>query len=297
MRLAAVLPLVLLAGCGSRPAAPVGVAVNPALASLVPADATFLAGADLTRIRNSPLFAKYLPELLKRGEARSGGDLLDYHEQLEEVIAASTGGRYLVVARGRFDREAIEKRLREEKLEAWSYHGKAGFRRDGMGFVFLTNDLAMAGPEAELQASARRFGQEAAMPARFVKSLQSMPSDVAFWAVTIGMPSLPDVPPRSNLANLPKLLQGVELGTLHGRLEDGFRLGANASCASQDDAREIETALKGMIGIARLSAPNGKPELLRAFDGIKVEQSGTDVRLEANLPAETIEALRGMAGR
>jgi len=296
MRWIGIALLALCLGCGSRRPEQVGLAVHPQLASLIPADATMAAGIKMDAVRKSPLFAKYLPEVLKRGESR-GGDLLAYHEGLEEAVVASTGKKFLVAVRGKFPRKEIEDKLKAEGMEATSFHGKPGFRKNGMGVVFLADNLAMAGAEEEVLQSTRKFDSEGVMPARFVKSLQAMAADTAFWAVTIGMPALPEVPERSNLANLPKLLQGVELGTLSGRLADGLELKTKAACSSQTDAQQLETALRGAIGMARLSTPSGKPELLRAFDGIKVEQAGTDVTLDAKLPEAVIEQLRGAVGR
>ena len=91
--------LAVCAGCGSRVPESSGLTVNSQLASMVPADATLLMGVRMDAVRKSPLFAKYLPELLARGESKSGGDLLAYHEQLEEAIIASTGRKMSAAVR------------------------------------------------------------------------------------------------------------------------------------------------------------------------------------------------------
>jgi predicted GNAT family N-acyltransferase len=51
-----------------------------------------------------------------------------------------------------------------------------------------------------------------------------------------------------------------------------------------------------LIGMARLSTPNDKPELLKVFDRIVLKQTGRGVEIGANFPAEVIETIGGAFG-
>ena len=46
-----------------------------------------------------------------------------------------------------------------------------------------------------------------------------------------------------------------------------------------------------MIGLGRLSVPENQPEMLRLFDGIKVEQKQQSVQVNVNIPADLVDRL------
>ena len=87
-RLAAPLVLAILAACRiSTPPA----AIDPALSARVPPATVALAGADLDRLRTSPLYAKLPPVALA---------FLQPFEHAHQVLIASTGIELLAIARG-----------------------------------------------------------------------------------------------------------------------------------------------------------------------------------------------------
>ena len=87
-RLAAPLTLAILAAC--RTSAP-PTAIDPALSARVPAATVALAGADLDRLRTSPLYAKLPPVALA---------FLQPFAHAHQVLLASTGVELLAIARG-----------------------------------------------------------------------------------------------------------------------------------------------------------------------------------------------------
>src|SRR5260370_23409577 len=87
-RLAAPLGLAILPACRT-PAPPA--AIDPALSARVPAATVALAGADLDRLRTSPLYAKLPPSALA---------FLRPFTHAHQVLIASTGVELLAIARG-----------------------------------------------------------------------------------------------------------------------------------------------------------------------------------------------------
>ena len=53
--------------------------------------------------------------------------------------------------------------------------------------------------------------------------------------------------------------------------------------------KRYSDALKGFVGLGRLSTPDSKPDLLRLFDAIQTEQNGLNVDLTAKLPSDLVE--------
>ena len=87
-RLAAPLALSILAACRT-PAPPA--AIDPALSARVPPATVALAGADLDRLRTSPLYTRLPPAALA---------FLQPFEHAHQVLIASTGVELLAIARG-----------------------------------------------------------------------------------------------------------------------------------------------------------------------------------------------------
>ena len=65
-------------------------------------------------------------------------------------------------------------------------------------------------------------------------------------------------------------------------------------CRTEQDAKTLGDAARGMIGLGRLSVPENQPEMLRLFDGIKVEQKQQSVQLNVNIPPDLIDRLLKM---
>ncbi len=286
----------LLAGFGcSRKAAEPPLGIDAKLAAMVPREATVLAGFRMDRIRKSPLYEKYFKNRMPVG-GETAKEMMQFQEQIDEVIAAVTGKDTLVLAKGRLDRPAIEAKLRSAKVPETTLAGRQGFEKDKVALVFLDGGVALAGPRAQVEDALSRADKIVALPARFFNPSKSIPAESSLWVISVGrLPSF-NVPERSNLANLPRLMENVELATANADLSAGLKLSAAATCTSEEDAKQIQTLFRGLIGMARLSTPSDKPELLKVFDRIELKQSARSVEVNADLPVDVIETVGGALG-
>lgn len=89
--LASVVLLAGLSGCSRRPTS---VQVDPALAALVPADARALAGIDLTALRSTPAFSKWIAPRLERLGKEGNPDLATQGTQMLAVTDGKTVSAY-----------------------------------------------------------------------------------------------------------------------------------------------------------------------------------------------------------
>ncbi len=62
-------------------------------------------------------------------------------------------------------------------------------------------------------------------------------------------------------------------------------------CKSEQDAKSLGDAARGMVGLGRLNVPENRPELLRLFDGIKVEQKQRSIQVNVNISADLIDRM------
>jgi hypothetical protein len=62
-------------------------------------------------------------------------------------------------------------------------------------------------------------------------------------------------------------------------------------CKSDQDAKSLGDAARGMVALGRLNVPENQPEMLRLFDGIKVEQKQRSIQVNVNISAALIDRM------
>jgi hypothetical protein len=77
-------------------------------------------------------------------------------------------------------------------------------------------------------------------------------------------------------------------------LSSGLKVQGNGMSATDEEARRLATALKGLIGLGRLNTPDNRPELLRFWDAIQVEQKDRSVTLRADIPDDLLDKALAM---
>jgi hypothetical protein len=106
-----------------------------------------------------------------------------------------------------------------------------------------------------------------------------------FSGVPVEMPFRED----SNLGNINTMIRSLQNGYVAADLSQGLNLKAAGNCQSDEGAKQIHDALRGIIGIGRLSTPDDKPELLKAFDGISVTQQSRAVTVTADISQDLVD--------
>jgi hypothetical protein len=286
------LTAVLLTLPGCQVVKPTGsVRVDPELEAFIPADTVFITGADVAAIRDTAVYQKYLSAAslpqLEEFIQRTG---LDPRKDLRRILSCSNGSTALFMARGGFKLADLEPRLKANGAQPFVYQGRTLFGDQQRALVFMNNSTAIAGSTAELRAIIdHRDKNKRGLPPALKQKIDAIPAGVQVWAALIGgVPGINlGVPRDSNLGNLLQVFRGVESATLGIDLRNGFGVHAGVDCRSDNDARHVHDALKGIIGLGRLSTPDNQPELLKLYDAIEVNQQQTAVRIEAQIaPAQ-----------
>jgi hypothetical protein len=71
-------------------------------------------------------------------------------------------------------------------------------------------------------------------------------------------------------------------------------LHADLRCISPEDARQVHDALRGGIGLARLTTKDNQLELLKLYDAIHVSYEQQTVHVRADLSAQLADQLLGL---
>ena len=91
-------------------------------------------------------------------------------------------------------------------------------------------------------------------------------------------------------------MRSVNSASVYFDLRDGVKATARGNTGKEADGKQLHDALRALVGLGRLSAPDNQPDLLAALDGVKISQAGTAVTLQIEESAELLEKLLNFAG-
>ena len=262
--------------------------IDPSLESLVPADAVFVAGANLDAIRDTTVYQKLLsrvplPQL--DDFARQTG--LDPRKDLSQILTSSNGKRGLLMARGKFNRADLESRLEHQGAQIIPYHSHKLFGTENEAITILNDSTAIAGPIDQLRPilDGRTTG---GLPPALRDLLRALPQSDQIYAALIGGLSGLNLaaPENSNLANVMQALRSVNRATLGMDVSHGLQLAVKITCNTEQDAKFVHDLLKGVIGLGRLNTPDNQQEMLKLYDAIQVSQQQNRTDVDATITQE-----------
>jgi len=293
MRLVFLFLMLALAGCGKKAAS--GVKVDPALDTLVPADTVLLVGTRLESLLKTPVYQNHFANRdfpqIEEFARRTG---IDPRKDLWELLYVSNGQQGVLLARGKFGDEMMEPNLTRQGVDRFFYKGLSFYGTDRGAVVLLSPTVAAAADLDSLRTLVDRRGTSSGPPPPLAQMMKQIPAQAQFWAAYSG--GLIHLPFEANspLGNLNKLVASVESGWLYFDLREGLNGVIAGDCASDQDAQQVQGALRALIGIGRLSVPANQPDLAQVYDAIRVTQEGRRVKAYINVPQEMVDKFLGM---
>jgi hypothetical protein len=258
------------------------VRIDPALATLVPADTVLLAGVRMEALRATPVYRKLGSPAALLGE--TGLDL----DKAWEILAVSNGRRTAILARGKFSDTGLEPRLDIPGATRTAYKGYTLTSTESLAVAFMNPSTVVAGRPEAVRAILDDRGRSSGPPPVLEKQIELIGPENQVWAVGAGSAELAQAAPHTgNLANLGTALRLVESCRIAAEAGAGVRLTATARCRKEEDAGSLSGALRFFAMLAGLKTSNG----------IHIESGGTEVRIDASIPPETLDKLAGQAQR
>jgi hypothetical protein len=268
------------------------VRIDPSLQSLVPGNTTLLAGADIDSLRNTAFYQRAIGVAGADGlDSLTRLTGIDPRKDVHEILTCSDGKSAVVLADGRWDNNAVQQHLAASGATRSGFRGRTLYTAGTNAVWFPRSRFAAAGPtDAVKQLIAAQDGEHG-IPDAFRDKLNAVPEGSQFWLAYIGRPDAlaPHAPQGSNLSNILEMVRGVNGLTLGLDLRSGLHLEAQVTCDAEDDARRVRDALRGLIGMGRLSTPGNQPDLLKVFDAIEVNRDHAAVNVSAKLPQNLVD--------
>ncbi len=283
--------LALLCGCQTRK--PGSLHIDQILEPLVPSDTTFITGANLEALRNTRVYQKWLGQLalpqLNDFIKQTG---VDPRKDLSQVLSCSNGKAAVLLVRGTFNSRDVEPRLSANGARKSAYKGRNLFGDERWAVTFINASTAVAGSTSELRAVIdRQDSKSSGLSPALRAKIDSIGANRQIWAAVVG--GLQDlnigVPDDSNLGSAIRLVQGIDSATIGIDLRTGLDLAAEADCRTERDAKRINDAIRGLVGIGRLSTPDNQPDLLKLYDAVKVTQQQAHVQILAQVGSDLVD--------
>lgn len=263
--------------------------IDPGLTPLVPPGTVMLMGVRMEALKSTALYQKLLARQrmsdLDEFAARTN---FDPRKDVREMLVVSSGTDMMVIARGVFRLNPI-KGVSQTRYKGATFYGK------GQGaFAILDPATAIAGVEAAVRKAIDEKGAGGGKV--LLDRARSLPESAQVWFVMDGWSLIPEqaVAEAGNLASFGRILRTMQTTSGYFDLRSGVQGVIEGECKTSQDAKTLSDAARGLVGMGRLSVPEGQPELLRFWDGIKAEQKDRALRINVQIAPDLLDAFLKM---
>jgi hypothetical protein len=271
-----------------------GVSIDSAFRALIPPDTKALAAADIEKLKASAFYQRHQNQLnfpLLDGMSERIG--LDPRRDVSSLLVAWNGKDAVAMARGGFNLGALQSKLPSLGARPTRYKSYTLFGEGRDALTFLKHGIALAAPVEALRSEIDLQGNGGgAVPPELQQRLAGIPKGDQIWAASRGGIALTDSPMRSDIQSaLSNIVDYINAANLGLGLDTGAHLAADILCVSDEGAQRVRDALRGGIGLARLTTRDNESDLLKVYDAIQVTQDQRTVHVKADLSGELADKL------
>ncbi len=218
---------------------------------------------------------------------------LDPRRDISDLLIAWNGKDVVAIGRGDFNLGALESKLPSLGMRPARYRNYTIFGADREALAFLKHGIAVAGPAETVRSEIDLENNGGGgVPDELRTRLAAIPKTDQVWAVSRGGLALDRMALRSDLDSaLSNIIGYVSATSLGIGLDSGTHLQAEIVCVSNEGAQRVRDALRGGIGLARLTTRDEESDLLKLYDAIQVAQDQQTVHIRADVSGELTDKL------
>jgi hypothetical protein len=284
--------VVFLVGCGETPRT--GVAVEHDLRPYIPSNATALASIQIEKLKATDLYKRHLKDLdIPELNAMSERLGLDPRRDLTSLLAVWDGKQAIFLTKGAFAPDQLKQKLATLGAKSVTYKKYTIFDGGANSVALIDSGLAAGGPADALHAALdRKATGDGRVPDELEQQLKGIMKDAQIWEVSRGGIPLSAFPARTDVQSMLGNFAGAISETTVGlHCDSGIRFQADIKCVSKEGAKRVHDALRGLVGLARLSTNASQMDLLRLWDAVNVDQDENTVHVRADLSPDLTEKL------
>ena len=261
---------------------------------MIPPDARALAGIDIAALKNTEFYKREGRRLDALGlDSMAERIGVDPRRDLSKIVVAWDGKKVLLIVEGHFSPGDLERKLTAAGAHQTPYRKYKLLGDVKNSLAFLNPGLAVAGPLDALEPAIDRFEDgRGGVPESLQGEMDKIPKNDQFWLASTGGLPFAEMQMRSDIESaLSNIVDYVNATSEGIKVDSGLHLQAEISCASEQGAKRVHDALRGVIGFGRLSTKDNETELLRVYDSIQVNQKQQTVDIRADLTGDLADAL------
>lgn len=278
-----ILPSVVLAsltiiGCRSA---------DTGLAAFVPADTVALAGMRMDQVRGTELYQKLRAQKrfseLDDLKAKTG---FDATRDVSELLLATNGKDAVTIAKGRFAPADPGARKSAYKGYTLNLHGQGAY-------ALIDSSTAVAGTEPAVHAAIDQYkaGTRSPSVTALLARAHALPPQTQIWAVSDSPDAFASLAQSGSAGNFSKVFGQLDRMTFTADLSKGLSAVATGDCRTDQDAKTLGDAIRGLVSLGKMSVPQGQSDLMRLYDSVQVDQQQKSVKVIVNIAPDLIDKL------
>ena len=268
-----------------------GARISSKLATYIPPGTAVLAGGNLDQVKQSALYKRNESlvdlSLLNQVSEKTG---IDPRRDVSEFLIAWPATQPVMAVQGHFSEAQTTQKVEASGAHRSDYKKHVFFTDGRESLFFPEHNVLIAGPDPLLRAIVD--GGRNSIPPALKERMSLLSSQDQLWLVSSQSLPLSRVPLRQDLQSaLSNLIAYVKGASFGAALSDGARFESNLTCVSPAGAKQVHDAIRGGIGLARLTTKDSELDLLKVYDAIQVDQDDRTVHVRADFPPQLADRL------
>jgi hypothetical protein len=257
------------------------------LTAFVPADTIALAGMRMDQVKATELYKKLRAQKrfseLDDLKNKTG---FDPTRDVSELLLATNGKEAVTIARGHFAPADPTAQKSAYKGYTLNLHGSGAY-------ALIDGATAVAGTLPAVKAAIDQFKTGTRTPSvtALLTRARALPPTAQIWAVSDSPDAFASLMQSGSAGNFGKVFGQLDSLTFTADFSKGLSAVATGDCHTDQDAKTLGDAIRGLVSLGKMSVPQGQSDLLRLYDSVQVEQQQKSVKLIANVAPDLIDKL------
>jgi hypothetical protein len=210
----------------------------------------------------------------------------DPTRDVSELLLATNGKDSVTIARGRFAPADPTAQKSSYKGYTLNLHGNGAY-------ALIDSGTAVAGTQPAVKAAIDQFKTGARSPSAtaLLARARALPPTAQIWAVSDSPEAFASLIQSGSAGNFGKVFGQLDSLTFTADFSKGFYAVATGDCRTEQDAKTLGDAMRGLVSLGKMSVPQGQSDLLRLYDSVQVDQQQKSVKLIATVAPDLIDKL------
>src|SRR4051794_17944459 len=231
---------IAIASCSGP--APSGIVVPREFVPFISPDTSMILGADVEKLRSSPVYAKYKGELSFEGLDQLAQEFgVDPRRDLNQLLYVAGEKKQYLLARGVFRVPDLENKLQQKGLKRSAYKGFNIWGDAQNSLALRKGSVAVMGSaDALREAINTEEAGRGEVPEEIADRLRSMPKGDQIWLISRnGLPFTSTATRTDIQSALSNIIGFIKEAAASLGVHDGLRLRAALGCISAEGATRV----------------------------------------------------------